>query len=77
MTFALRFSSLTLSFGASDLRQDPEGPGLGGPAPWAPVLRVLHDALPAGVSVGGHVVEVDVCLHHVFPGSPGTTRHLC
>lgn len=60
-------SGLTV-LSAGDLGQDPEGPGLGGAGPRAPVLRVLGDALPAGVRVSGHVVEVDVGVNDVFPG---------
>lgn len=53
---------------AGDLGQNPERLGLSGAGSWAPVLRVLGDALPAGVRVSGHVVEVDVSVHDVFPG---------
>lgn len=60
--------------GACDLGQNPEGSGLGGAGTGTPVLRVLCDALPAGVSMSGHMVKVDVCVHNVSPGNSGRTR---
>lgn len=60
-------SGLTV-LSAGDLGQNPKGPGLSIAGPWAPVLRVLGDALPAGVRVRGHVVEMDVGVHDVFSG---------
>lgn len=74
-------SGLTV-LSAGDLGQDPEGLGLGGAGARAPVLRVLGDALPAGVRVSGHVVEVDVGVNDVFPGDSAggqrwtLTKHL-
>lgn len=60
---------------ARDLSQDLEGSGLGGPGTWAPVLGVLRQALPAGVSVSRHVVEVYVCVHNVSPGNSAQENH--
>lgn len=63
---SLKASALTV-LSAGDLGQDPKGPGLSGAGPWAPVLRVLGDPLPAGICVSRHVVEMDVGVHDVFP----------
>lgn len=54
---------------ASDLRQNLEGSRLGGPGAWAPVLCVLRYAFPAGISMGGHMVKMNICVHNMFPGS--------
>lgn len=69
----MHFSQQRTVLGASDLSQNPERPGLGGAGAWAPVLCVLRYALPAGISMSGHMVKMDVCVHNVFPGSSGRT----
>lgn len=60
---------------ASNLSQNPEGSGLGGPGSWAPVLRVLHYPLLAGISMTGHMVELNVRFHNVFPWSTGEGQY--
>lgn len=59
--------------GARNLGQNPEGSGLGGAGAGTPVLRVLSDALSAGVGMSGYVVKMDVCVHNVSSGNSGGT----
>lgn len=54
---------------SSDLSQNLERSGLSSAGAWAPVLCVLHNALPAGISMSGHMVKMDVSVHNVFSGN--------
>lgn len=69
----VHFNQLRTMLSASDLSQNPERSGLGGTSAWAPVLCVLRYALPTSISMSGHMVKMDVCLHDVFPGNSGRT----
>lgn len=73
---SLNFSQSRTILGAGDLSQDLERSGLGGAGAWAPVLRVLGYALPAGISMSGHMVKMDICVHDVFPGHSGGTGRM-
>lgn len=68
------FSHLRTMLSASDLSQNPERSGLGGASAWAPVLCVLSYALSTSISMSGHMVKMDVCVHNVSPGNSGRTR---
>lgn len=69
-----QFSNLHTMLSASDLSQNPERSGLGGACAWTPVLCVLRYALPTSISMSGHMVKMDICVHNMSPGDSGRTR---